>query len=342
MRILVAFFVIFTIVSCEKEQPFVLDNNGSSGSINNEFPPPFPMEVSDVKFHENVEYGSEERNVFDIFLPNSTEKTGIVIFIHGGAFTGGDKNFAYSTDRFKNLINDFVEENIAFATINYQLLKNEEDEGVLKSLTDSKNALQFIKYYADSFNIDKNKVILMGASAGAGTSLWLALRDEMANNTAIQGIEGESTRVKGVVAMETQASYNLLEWSDNIFYEYQAQGFDFNTIKSIVSEPVVLQLYGIDDLSELHSPQIQYDRNVLSFLNQLTSDDPEIYMETTSIDYTLPSNPNALYHHPLHAKVLMEKAASVNVPTKVFIPKMNIDTRNGEEIIDFVVRKLEE
>lgn len=342
MRASLIFLIFIALLSCEKKQTITLDKSGGTGTVNDKYDPPFPMDASNVKFYQNIEYGTHQRNKFDIFLPKSTQKTGIVIFIHGGAFVGGDKSFAYSTSKFKNIINGFLSKDIAFASINYRLLENNDEDGVLKSVNDSKKALQFIRHYADSFNINKNDVVLMGGSAGAGTSLWLALRDEMANTSMSQSIEGESTRVKGVVAIETQASYNLLEWSDNIFYEYQPQGFDFNTIKSLVSEPVVLQLYGIDNLNELQSPQIQTDRSVLSFLGQLTSDDPEIYMESASIDYVMPLNADDLYHHPLHAKILMDKAASVNVQTRTYLPKLNIDTRNGEDIIDFVVRKIGE
>ncbi|WP_262494886.1 hypothetical protein [Brumimicrobium mesophilum] len=40
--------------------------------------------------------------------------------------------------------------------------------------------------------------------------------------------------------------------------------------------------------------------------------------------------------------MLSEKAASVNVDSRVYLPTMNIDTRNGESAVDYVIRKLDE
>src|SRR5262249_31228942 len=39
----------------------------------------------------NVRYGPHERNVFDLYKAKSTQPTPLVIFIHGGGFTHGDK-----------------------------------------------------------------------------------------------------------------------------------------------------------------------------------------------------------------------------------------------------------
>ena len=302
--------------------------------------PPFELTLSSPTFYENISYGECERNVFDIFIPNSIDPTPLVVFIHGGGFTGGDKSIPYTNAGFQQLIDNLLAQNIAFATINYRFLLENETEGVLKPLNDSKRALQFIKYYSHSLNLDKNKVVLLGSSAGAGTSLWLAFSDDMSTVNSSDGVLRESTRVQGLVCTETQSSYDILEWHNSTFLEYQPFGLDFDSIVNLVGEPTLLKFYGVNSMSELDTLAIEQDRMKLDMLNLLTSDDPEFYLSNSNNDYVYPTTNAELLHHPLHSKVLMDKALIENVPTVVYLPSMNIDTRNGESIYDFIIRKI--
>ena len=304
-------------------------------------PKPFSINTSNVNFYKNISYGDFERNVFDIFLPTSETPTPLVIFIHGGGFTGGDKSIPYTDTGFQQLIDHLLAQNIAFATINYRFLEENETEGVLKPLNDSKRALQFMRYYSSSLNINKNNVILLGSSAGAGTSLWLAFSDDMSVANSNDKILEESTRVQGLVCTETQSSYDILEWQNTTFSEYKPLGLNFDTILNLVGEENLLKFYGVNTMSELNTPVIQQYREKVDMLNLLTSDDPEIYLSNSNNDYVYPTTNTQLVHHPLHSKVLMDKALLENVPSVVYLPSMNIDTRNGESIYDFIIRKTE-
>ena len=186
--------------------------------------PPFNLDNINADFYENISYGNFERNIFDIFLPFSENPTSFVIFIHEGGFTGGDKTIPYADTSVTLLIKHLLVNNIAFASINYQYLETNETEGILKPLNDSKRALQFMKYHSNSLNIDKNKVVLLGSSAGAGASLWIAFNDDMAISDSSDAVLKESTRVQGLVCTETQSSYDVLEWHNSTFGEYQSQG----------------------------------------------------------------------------------------------------------------------
>jgi hypothetical protein len=301
---------------------------------------PFEFTSNEITFYKDVAYGEFERNKFDIFLPKSNNPTGLAIFIHGGGFTGGDKALSYSDAGFKSFIDYLLSKNIAFASINYRYLESQDQQGVLKPLNDSKRALQFMKYYANDFNIDKNKVVLLGSSAGAGTSLWIGLNNEMSDNTSSDKILRESTRVQGMVCTETQASYDVLEWHNSVFSEYKNQGLDFNTLKNLVTESVLLQFYGVATLEELNSERVSKDRQKLDMISLLSSDDPEFYLSNSNNEYVYPTNSTQLLHHPLHSKILIEMASNKNLAVKAYIPSLNIDTTNGENIANFIIRKL--
>jgi len=173
---------------------------------------------ADVEFRGDVTYGTDTRNVLDIFLPESETATPLVIFVHGGGFFAGDKSSAYSTP---DDINELLDADVAFATINYSLLDvpgfndatENDTDGINKSLSDVKEALQFLKHNAEDFNIDPTNVAMYGVSAGAVSSLWLAYSPDMADvNAADDSIAGESTSLVAVGAIETQGSMDIVDW----------------------------------------------------------------------------------------------------------------------------------
>ena len=98
----------------------------------------------------------------------------------------------------------------------------------------------------------------------------------------------------------------------------------------------------MNDLNEINSPAILAKRQKLDYLAHFTADDPEIHLDNSRINYLYPTDNNSILHHPLHAKVLMDKAILVNVACRANIPKMSIDTRNGEDMLNFVIRKVNE
>lgn len=302
-------------------------------------PAPFTL-TTGAKFYKNVSYNTFPEDVFDIFIPQCAKPTGLVIQIHGGGFKAGDKADNYSTSGFQNEVNGFLSDTIAFATLNYRLLLDvNETEGVLKSLNDCKRALQFIRYYCKSFNIDKTKIVLKGGSAGAGTSLWIALNNDMADNNATDPILKESTRVKAVVANSTQSTYDLLTWPTEVFSIYQP-ALSLDSMLSIATMPTFLQFYGIADTSELSTLRMIDYRTQVNMLAMISPDDPDIYLVSDGIPNAFPNNKGNLIHHPLHAKAIMDKALVSGISCKAIIPQMGINTTNGETAQDFLKREL--
>jgi len=300
---------------------------------------PFKLEV-EADFFKDIKYGEYERNTFDFFGPVSNAPTPLIIFIHGGGFTGGDKSLQYNEIGFNNLANSILSHKVALANINYRFLEVGDKQGVLKPLIDSKRELQFISYHSKELNIDKRKILLVGSSAGAGTSLWIGLSDDMAHKEASDPVLKESTRVQGVVGLSMQATYDVMEWHQTVFKEYEAQGMNYEAILNLVGEETVLSFYGVTSSDELESEAVKQIRSKVDFLNLLTPDDPEVYVSNSDVPYTYPTDNASVLHHPLHAKALMDKAIIENIPFKAYIPQMGIDHTNGENIAEFMLRKL--
>lgn len=342
MKRYIHFFIILTIVtsfySCKNEEVNPKDPTGIEFST-----APFDLDGINAKFAKDIAYDDKERTKLDIFLPESSTPTPLVIYIHGGGYKTGDKSHPYAVQfglDFPSRVKALLSNKVAFASINYSFLKNkgEEKEGVIKCLNDAKRALQYIRSRANDFNIDKEKIALTGVSAGAGSSLWIATRDEMADPNNADNVLRESTRVKAIALLETQATYNLDKWKSDIFVDYNLSWDDFFKL----SEDDISSLYGIDSMSEYNSEKINKYKSNVDMLAQMTSDDPEIWADNRSFLVVSPTiNKNIAYHHAYHVREIKEKADEVGIPNVCYYGNPVIfSDPSKESLVDFLLRNL--
>ncbi|MEO1652806.1 MAG: alpha/beta hydrolase [Bacteroidota bacterium] len=303
-------------------------------------PSPIDLEGIDAQFAQDLAYDQYEKTKFDVFLPNSASPTGMVIFIHGGGFTGGDKAFIYTED-YDETVRELLRNNLAVATLNYRLLGNNETEGVLKSLHDSRRSLQYIRYIFQELNIDKEKIVLFGSSAGAGTSLWLASHDDFKDEANTDPILRESTRVKGIALRGTQSSYDIEgRWFNDVFGEF---GLSFEDYLVDFGEASILQFYGLSSMDEYDTPEVEAYRQEVDMLAALTADDPEIWVANSGPKNEAPQDQGDLNHHGFHAREIKEFADAAGVANVAKYGKPTLfDNQNGESYTDFLIRKVNE
>lgn len=322
--------VVLLLFSCKKEEIVVV--------------PPFtytpsPIDLTGVtaNFVADVAYDTKARTKLDAFLPKSTTPTGLVIFIHGGGFTGGKKEDIYTSGAAD--IKEFLTNNVAFITINYSLLEANETEGVIKCLKDSKRALQYIRSRAKDFNIDKNKIVLTGSSAGAGTAAWLAFNNDMAEATSTDAVLKESTRVKAIAIKETQATYDLTRWASDVFVDY---GVTFAQFKALYG-PLISQFYGLTNLNDFDSAANVAYRKKVDMLDLLSADDPEMYIENINETVSPPTTLGIIQHHAFHAREIRERAVAAKVANIVYYGKPQVyGDASGEKYTAFVLRKIKQ
>ena len=142
-------FISFGIVSCSSD-----DSQDST-------PLEFRQEL-------NVSYGTDSDQVFDIYLPaNRTLDTKVLILVHGGGWTSGDKA---DMNPLKDLsLQDLP--NIAIVNINYRLADSDNQPYPMQ-IDDITTIVNLLKTNQNDYVIS-NDIGFLGTSAGAHLSmLW--------------------------------------------------------------------------------------------------------------------------------------------------------------------------
>lgn len=116
----------------------------------------------------DISYGTHERQVVDLCIPDDASgDLGLVLFIHGGAWIGGDK------ESYKGGMNYGASNlGIATASLNYRYISDDVD--LLDILDDIDAALAVIKEKGKEAGVNINRVLLTGDSAGGHLSLLYA------------------------------------------------------------------------------------------------------------------------------------------------------------------------
>jgi acetyl esterase/lipase len=139
---------LFFAIACKKE---------SSEDLNAE------------KTQLDVSYGTDDKHKMDVYLPagRDTVNTKLMVLIHGGAWIEGDKaDFTANINDIKKLLPGY-----AFANINYRLYNTITGANKFPSQEDDvKAAVSYLLGKRAEYRFS-NKIVLLGASAGAHLAL---------------------------------------------------------------------------------------------------------------------------------------------------------------------------
>ena len=186
------------------------------------------------------------------------------------------------------------------------------------------------------------KFAVSGGSAGAGTSLWLASRDNMADPNASNPVDQMSTRVCAAFIRGSQSTYDLYRWETEIYHNFDGQGnhYTLDSMQALLGFDRYANFYGGVD-STYHilydSALLQYRQDV-DMLYHLSSDDPPLYIFSNS-QAVHPSDD--LMHHPFHSRAIYNTAINANIQeVKGDIAALNINNTFNETGNEFLARQL--
>lgn len=111
---------------------------------------------------QSMVYQQNSDTTLKIYYRQPEGKKGLkpaIIFIHGGAWTGGSAN------TFFPYINYFALRGMVGISIDYRLITKETDD-IMNCISDCRSAIQFVKFHSKELGVDTNQIVLSGESAG--------------------------------------------------------------------------------------------------------------------------------------------------------------------------------
>jgi acetyl esterase/lipase len=275
--------------------------------------------------YEDIPYGPYERNVLDFWQADSNEPAPVVVYIHGGGFRSGDKTTIRTASGLSEIAH-YLEHGISFAAINYRFRTTTTLDQII---LDCARAVQFLRYQADEWNVDRTRIAAYGGSAGGGAAIWLGFRDDLADPNSEDPVLWESTRLAAMGHLNSQATYDFVQWPEIL-------DIDPNWPETMHSRED-LDLYGIKDRSRLWDPDIVAMRAFLDMPAFMDSNDPPLYTSNLRPD-TEPANANEVIHHPRHAMFLKAQCDLLGMPCVAVLA----DTPPEERVrlVDFFIAQL--
>jgi len=125
-----------------------------------------------AKTIHDVSYGKDTAQMMDIYLPanRSVNSTKSIVLIHGGGWNSGSKkDFVAYIDSFKNRMPDYAIFNVNYRLVNGSNLFPTQEQ-------DIKAAIDFIVTNSAEYHVNKNKLVLLGVSAGGHLALLQAYK----------------------------------------------------------------------------------------------------------------------------------------------------------------------
>jgi len=241
--------------------------------------------------HSNVAYGPDKiRNSLDFWQAPGDGPRPLLVNIHGGGWTTGDKS-GYFDYKF------FLDKGISCATINYRLTP---DNPLPAPVHDAARAIQFLRSKAAEWNIDPNRIALHGESAGACSAMWLLLHDDLADPDAADPVLRQSSRVCAVAAYAGQTAIDppvISSWIPSTVPMH-------NMIPYAVGQQSMATVWPSDNYESKYRAIYQE----FSPIHHLDANDPPLYMEyNRSMKLPAQSDGDAI-HHPMFGVKLWEKA----------------------------------
>jgi acetyl esterase/lipase len=161
--------------------------------------------IVDEKY--NIVYNEKEnrRLHLDVFINKNNKLNPAVIMIHGGGWRSGNKN------QMQVLAREIALKGYSCFAIEYRLsLEAKYPEGIF----DVKNAIKFIKDNAKKFNVDPDKITVLGCSSGGQMAALIGTTNENPAFEDSQNTSKSSSKVHAIIDIDGVLAFKHPESSE--------------------------------------------------------------------------------------------------------------------------------
>ena len=198
-----------------------------------------------VEFYKRVGcYELDMHLFFPVDMPEG-EKRPVIIYFHGGSWSEGKPDWDFNACRY------YADQGWVAATVEYRIA-DRHGSLPMESVMDAKSAVRWIRENAEAFNIDTEKVVVAGNSAGGHLAMMTAM-DEALNEA------GEDTSVSAVpnAVMVNSGVFDLTDEGSWIRRGLRERGLDEGLVTTI--SPVYIVRKDMPPMLIIHGTE---DRNV--------------------------------------------------------------------------------
>ncbi|MEI8315930.1 MAG: alpha/beta hydrolase [Verrucomicrobiota bacterium] len=266
----------------------------------------------------NLAYGPHNHNVLDLWKAKSDTPTPLVVFIHGGGFSSGNKE-----ELRLAMLTNLLAKGISVMAINYRLTPETFFPG---HYLDCARAIQFARLHAKEWNLDPQRIGATGVSAGTGTSLWIAFHDDLADPANTDPVLRQSTQLACVAVHGAQSTYdprNVREWVG----------------EAAAQHPALRSMYGLKP-EEVDTPKAYQLYDAAAPLTYLTKKAPPVYAFYNEPRGPLPAyaRPGTGIHHINFGLKLKEQMDKLGV--ECIVRHLDEGAKPEQESLEFFVRHL--
>ena len=240
--------------------------------------------------YKNISYGPHQDMTLNFWKFKSESPVPLLVHIHGGGWIGGKKNETISPNELKKGYN--------FASIDYRLAGTEL---LPAAVHDAARAIQFLRTKAKEWNFNPARIAVIGGSAGAASSLWLAYHDDMADPKSDDPVLRQSSRVCGAVAMGGQTTLDPFLLEKKIGPACIQHGMIWKTVGAKSIEDLMENWRQYKDLSLQCSP-----------VTHVSKDDPPVFLNYGK-PAPIPVIKGDGIHHAGFGRLLKEKCKKMGI-----------------------------
>lgn len=238
-----------------------------------------------IKSYTGISYASDSpTQKLDIYLPSGTGAFPVIIAIHGWGFKMGSRTGWDLSSMFT-----WLDRGYAIVSVDYRLSGEAKYPG---AIDDIQSAIKYIKQNANTYNLDPDRIVLWGASAG-----W-----HLAALAGTKWQKSENTHVQAVVDWFGPIDFALMD------EQFRALGVTPKMWATNAATSAESEYLGYT----IGTPEAQSLTKEASPETYITSDDPVFYIQHGTADTNIPWTQSENFAKKLTAvlgtdKVVFEK-----------------------------------
>ena len=262
-----------------------------------------------------IAYGPLPEQKLNLWIVPSDKPTPLIVHIHGGGFIQGAKQDTIDAAVFEKL----AARGVSYASVQYRFQSAEFPlPEVLRGIARS---IQFLRFKAGVWNLDKDRIGTFGSSAGAAAGAWLGMHDDLADANHVDPVLRESSRVQAVWAISVAATMDVWQWPK------------YNPLFSERMVRAWIARWGYDPDTDPDDPRIVAWRRQLHFPDLASADDaPMVIVNEHFADNVA--------HNPHSSKALYEACRQAGMEVCLYMREVVKNLDQAPDMFDWMTGRL--